>query len=1162
MSTRRRFTPKLLGIGYIFSELHYGIFARNWWEPVSLELKNTVVTAIPFRLYMCITCNLIGKDFILTVVKNNKNQLKPGFQCTCECISSEMELYSSTAINSCYQKVFNTKTEYSGISIMGFDDKNIIQQLLDKVEFIPIFLRIEKFSTVISGIGYSSFDQFYGAGTGFISSFITRYKGLQHLFLLRIEDSQCIVEIYLDDNKIQQYIGLTPDDVWKNVGVHKNFLGSYIFGITHESIQQLLNFGNQKFTCLPNEWCNHKKLSKIFDCHIMTRKIPNTMINWIRLLDDWYKQHSTIVQFPSVLTQIYPENYKFQNKELRAWRAMFQACGCSDITPLSRTKSQIEFWSKAYDIRADKENLYNLYKTNLLSIDNKSESITTQQKCWESFQNAMNSNKRGQDGRVRILSIIALKFRYIDLQQELKVTPYIINKARKHARLHGPGAPPLNKIKRTVQRIDVSKEEQFKIVFQDRENVTMSSYQIEAKSGLPILYLRDQKCNLWNKYSESYPTGIKRTNFMARLQNSKNLKYRDDLGGLCQICNDYGYETFENLSNIIRSNFEDKTIMNTVLNKLDNLKRQMKRGFEKELKINLDGKVTHNPCISHCLLYAFGECDNNHETRCSECDQFFNFFNFMSKNISENWQSKLIEAKEKLLYYLSHQARKVYLNAQFKTTLLELDLDGAIIIADYKMRILPQSARETKQDFFGKRGWTLHTILIFTKEINSNELNIAAYDHWSLDTKQDAWFTASAFEAVFETIEKKPKWIRIISDNGPHYHNSELMAIISHWHDWYNIEIKSWLFLEPGEAKTTVDSHHAAITHAIKRYLRIGCNLSCGDDIVQAVKGLSGTSLANLEPNRNIEDETHELEELDKSKNIRKKKSKMKTIKGISKLFYWEWPCQDKYAGYIRARPLPHVGKWSNFSPSCIADLWNSPLYRSQPTVSQYTVPETKWTMPITVESDSFGNGIDITENNIENEGIYNFKISYIEKNTSENLDIWKIIDIIDLTVISNNINNIEDIDIDIEDITENNIENEGIYNFKISYIEKNTSENLDIWKIIDIIDLTVISNNINNVEDIAKGWALKGTQKFGGRGGKRIKKEIKTLLELFFLNGNRQQKDKMSAREMHIELMKYVETEEFLEEDIPKVSTIQNWINSYARIFKERATERELNNE
>jgi hypothetical protein len=60
-------------------------------------------------------------------------------------------------------------------------------------------------------------------------------------------------------------------------------------------------------------------------------------------------------------------------------------------------------------------------------------------------------------------------------------------------------------------------------------------------------------------------------------------------------------------------------------------------------------------------------------------------------------------------------------------------------------------------------------------------------------------------------MDPKPLWIKIISDNRGHYHNSELMTIINHWYDWYNIEVRGWIFLEPGEAKTTVDSHHAAV---------------------------------------------------------------------------------------------------------------------------------------------------------------------------------------------------------------------------------------------------------------------------------------------------------------------------------------------------------------
>jgi hypothetical protein len=109
--------------------------------------------------------------------------------------------------------------------------------------------------------------------------------------------------------------------------------------------------------------------------------------------------------------------------------------------------------------------------------------------------------------------------------------------------------------------------------------------------------------------------------------------------------------------------------------------------------------------------------------------------------------------------------------------------------------------------------------------------------------------------------------------------------------------------------------------------------------------------LANLEPNRNNEDiDDDDISDKTKSKSTRKK-SKIKTIKGISNFFYWEWPCQDQYEGYIRARPLPHIGNWNNFSPSYIADLWNSPLHQPRPSISQHTIPKNQWTIPITAES-------------------------------------------------------------------------------------------------------------------------------------------------------------------------------------------------------------------
>ena len=63
----------------------------------------------------------------------------------------------------------------------------------------------------------------------------------------------------------------------------------------------------------------------------------------------------------------------------------------------------------------------------------------------------------------------------------------------------------------------------------------MSSYKVDPKTNLPILYLKDQKEILWPKFSEIHPDGMKRSSFMVRLANS-TFRYCEDLGGLRIIC--------------------------------------------------------------------------------------------------------------------------------------------------------------------------------------------------------------------------------------------------------------------------------------------------------------------------------------------------------------------------------------------------------------------------------------------------------------------------------------------------------------------------------------------------------------------------------------------------------------------------------------------------
>src|SRR6266498_2082102 len=106
------------------------------------------------------------------------------------------------------------------------------------------------------------------------------------------------------------------------------------------------------------------------------------------------------------------------------------------------------------------------------------------------------------------------------------------------------------------------------------------------------------------------------------------------------------------------------------------LRRHLKRDYENELLVHDDGTTSHVDCINHCLLYAFGECAEQHYSRCTTCDQLFEVFTTLS-HVLDSHNTLLSEYQEKLTCYLAHQTRKKYLGAQFNTTLDELDEHGA-----------------------------------------------------------------------------------------------------------------------------------------------------------------------------------------------------------------------------------------------------------------------------------------------------------------------------------------------------------------------------------------------------------------------------------------------------------------------------------------------------
>ncbi|GBB92045.1 hypothetical protein RclHR1_19590001 [Rhizophagus clarus] len=259
-------------------------------------------------------------------------------------------------------------------------------------------------------------------------------------------------------------------------------------------------------------------------------------------------------------------------------------------------------------------------------------------------------------------------------------------KSHKHVYINGYEAPLLVKPIIRQQRFIPEMLKQINTFLNDKEFVNMNSYKTDAKTGKLIKYLQDTKKALWERFTKEYPNGMYRTSFMTCLKGGQYV-YQENLGGLCSTCNNCIWF----------------------------------------LKI-----------LGHCIRHAFGDCNLNHPVTCSKCESLFSFFQELKAVISEEYFEVLDKYQQKLIAWMAHYARKTYLNIHVRINLEELDGEGDVMIVDYKMRILPQSSQETKTEFFGKRGWSFYFVLVYTKNMEQNQLDIQIFDHWFNDTRQDA----------------------------------------------------------------------------------------------------------------------------------------------------------------------------------------------------------------------------------------------------------------------------------------------------------------------------------------------------------------------------------------------------------------------------------------
>ena len=72
----------------------------------------------------------------------------------------------------------------------------------------------------------------------------------------------------------------------------------------------------------------------------------------------------------------------------------------------------------------------------------------------------------------------------------------------------------------------------------------------------------------------------------------------------------------------------------------------------------------------------------------------------------------------------------------------------------------------------------------------------------------------------------------------------------------------------------------------------------------------------------------------------------------------------------------------------------------------------------------------------------------------------------------------------------------------------------------------------------------------------------VKTYLEGFFLAGNVNKTDRMSAKDMIIQLKKLAEEGEIQDSEVPEIKTVEGWITRYSASLRKESAEQRVMSE
>ena len=358
---------------------------------------------------------------------------------------------------------------------------------------------------------------------------------------------------------------------------------------------------------------------------------------------------------------------------------------------------------------------------------------------------------------------------------------------------------------------------------------------------------------LYERHCEqvSYSRPLSRATVFRLLEICK-MRQKKTLCGLDSFVVDgmQGFDTLEKLTTQLVNNEEEKKHLIQLL-------ALSKEYIKVEYKMHVtQGDVT---CITHCRTFALGhatdkhfemKCNHAHSFTCTQCNALLATLCHLRTLALKLEQC---DEKDEIIYDLEtaiqdilelmfHIIRGAQQDESKKFALESLDARSGLLLSDWSMKITTQQHREKMDEWYGKRGISLHVDVLFFLE--NDHLKKMTYFTAIDRCPQDMISVLAVFEHVLKQIRQDFPHMRnlyIRSDNAGCYSGAAVICGRRQVCTNLGFDLKRVDFNEPQRGKDQADRDIAVAKSCIRAFGDRGGNLTNAKTIKEALDSSFGS---------------------------------------------------------------------------------------------------------------------------------------------------------------------------------------------------------------------------------------------------------------------------------------------------------------------------------